>query len=205
MNKKLDWDARFKRKEVYVSKYLNEIKLGNKKILDLGTGPGEFIKLCNDYKNVTLGIDNKIENDETLPSYSEYQKYLDYCKKCYSKYRLKVACFDLYENINNIEEKITFKPDIINCEATINFIFKKHFVFGDNNDGHWVITKTFENELDFFIKKIKSLLRKNGIFMLSALHALNEKEYNEIVIKLATKNNFSVERFDNLRHKMVVL
>lgn len=201
---KFDRKRRITDKEKYISKFLPEISHGGLNILDIATGPGEFLELCLAAGNRITGIEyctgminRKIDN--------LYEKYnlLRHREKnlpvIYADYKqiLEVG----HPSINGN------KYDIINCQHAINFIFRDvfnhHPELGEyRNNGEWVFGEIFTNCFQKYFGWCLKHIKNNGVVMLSALYAENKKEYSERVCAIAGDNGFSLDIGDReLNHK----
>lgn len=185
---KINHGERLKQEAGYIKKYLPMILKGGLSVLDIGTGPGEFLQICQTHNCQNVGID--------------VEKY-----KNHKNSNLNI----LYANARDLFENITdsFGPyDIINCKHVLNLIMKSDFNFPldtegkYHNDGSWIYGPKMDDSFTTMFYFLKHSLKENGIFMVSAHHCSDEKQYSEYIKSMALKCGFNLDKeFSNLIHR----
>lgn len=200
--KKVDRLARVAEKDRYISTYLPELKWGNKLILDVGTGTGEFLEYCREYCNDAIGIE--IWHDLKC----RWTDYIRFSKIQWIRQGLTVKNYDFSELIfKEVSEFDGKKYHIINLQHSINFIFRKVFDFKDSrplyfNDGSWILGADFNVLFSRFFWWCSEHLEKNGILLVASLRSENRAEYSEKIIKIAGEFGLGIIKDDkNLVHK----
>jgi hypothetical protein len=201
---KFDRKKRIQEKQFYISKYLPNIHNGGLDILDLATGPGEFLEICISTGNRAIGIDYNSgmigRNIDSL-----YEKYNQIRHKEKDLPVIYADCAKVFEN-----QHLGFlgkKYDVINCQLAINFIFRDvfnhHPELGEyKNNGEWIFGDVFNSHFNMFFRWCSCHLKNNGVLMLAALHAENAAEYSDKICSIAREHGFCLEQSDkNLNHK----
>ena len=137
----------------------NQIDFSNKKILDIGSGGGAFLKACKD-RNITA---EGIEPNKWLVNYSKKKYGINISTKNLNKinktYHI-VSLFDVLEHIPNIK-------------LTINKIYKLV-----KKDGFLIINVPDHNSL------ARKILKKNWPFYLTVhLHYFDKKSLSKLLDK----------------------
>jgi hypothetical protein len=202
--RKFDREKRILDKEKYIDKYLPEMNAGGLSVLDIATGPGEFLELAQKRNCEAIGNEAPSKmlgrGEDNL-----YEKFGVIKHKEKDLYVIYADANDIIEKGNPDTDGKTF--DIINCQHAINFIAVNCFNFKPEqgpyqNNGEWIFGDTFNAFFDRFFKWCKNHLNANGIVMIAALHADNKTEYSEKVSAIARENGFCVEINDkDLNHK----
>jgi hypothetical protein len=204
IKKKFNREMRIITKSKYISDYLPEIKRGNLDILDMATGPGEFLELCMARLNRVTGIEycegiTGIENNFLVQKFNVLKHKEKKLPIIYADCN-KVICGEIL----GFERK---KYDIINCQLAINLIF--HDIFDHHrergayhNDGDWIFGEKFDEYFKKYFKWCMDHLKPNGIIMIAALHAKNEVQYSYRISAIAKEIGLKLEMSTkNLNHK----
>jgi hypothetical protein len=207
---KMERNRRIDEKLRYVTKYLPEVMSGGLSVLDLGTGPGEFLEVVRSFNCKGIGI-NPPENhrwlnlsDSVLSKYHEDRilKYNEFSKINISRQLLEVKTFDVFNCIMNENKELeNMKFNIINCQDAINLILIKHYEVHSEIDnyknkrifGNWIINDDFYNCLNKMIDFFDKLLMPNGSILISALASTNDKKYSRTIINSAENFGYKVE------------
>jgi len=190
---KMNREKRINEKVNYINFFLYEIKNGNKNILDIATGPGEFIEVCRYYKNNCLGIDidtnilKNISDSFDKDKLIRFEKYLKFSKLNVIRQSLNVIYSNFNDCINNNILKNN-KYDIINCQLAFHLIFNKNVIY-ENDNVKWIINDKLKTNFNYFINYIRKHLSNNGIFIFELDKAENNSELIKIIIEI-TKNKF---------------
>lgn len=204
VKKKFDKTERISRKNKYVAKYLPEIENGGMKILDVATGPGEFIEIAKSKGNDAIGVDfcSGMIGREIDTLYERFNLIM------HKEKNLPVIYADFKSVILDGHRELDGKKfDVINCEWAINFIFREvfdsHPERGEyKNDGNWIFSDRFEFLFQSYLNWCHSHSNSRAIVMIAALHATNAQEYSDRIVNIAAKSGFSLVQSDkNLNHK----
>lgn len=202
--KKFNKDERINRKKEYINKYLPEINNGGLNILDIATGPGEFISMAIEKGNRAIGIEycSGMIGREIDNLYEKYNLII------HKEKNIPIIYVDFKDVLINGNQQIEkSKYDIINCEWAINFIFKEVFNHHPErgeykNDGEWIFGERFDFLFNKYFAWCKEQTNDNGIVMIAALHSTNAIDYSKKIIEIAKGNGFELVQTDkNLNHK----
>lgn len=207
IKQKFDRTRRIAEKHAYIEKYLPEMMTGGLSVLDVATGPGEFLELAQELECDAIGIDGFARMlDRPID-----KLYNQFSKLKIKEKNLPVIEADMNEVIKNDHPGLADKKfDIINCQLAINFIasahFNSHAELGEyKNNGEWIFSEGFTDFFHSYFTWCKKHLHKNGIVMIAALTALNRVEYSKRIFEIAEYEGFDCEISDNnLNHKFVV-
>lgn len=202
LSKKIERTKRIAEKVKYVNSFLPEIKKGGLSVLDIATGPGEFLEICRHYGNRIFGIDKF--NTET-EQYSEYSRYsqINHARQDIPVINDDFFCVLIGED--QVFDGIVF--DIINCQHAINFIARACFDFRPEdgpykNNGSWKINSTFEKFFSLYFSWCNKHLSPSGSILISALNATNKARYSDTLISIASECGFCLVSSDKfLVHK----
>jgi hypothetical protein len=204
IKKKFNKDERISRKKIYIETYLPEINKGGLNILDIATGPGEFLEMVRAKGNSVLGIDycSGMIGREIDRLYEEYNLII------HKEKNLPVVYADFKSVIVDGNEQIEqSKYDIINCEWAINFIFREVFNHHPErgeykNDGEWIFGERFDFLFNKYFAWCNKQSNESAIVMIAALHAINAIEYHKRIVEIAKSNGFELMKMtNNLNHK----
>ncbi len=207
---KFDRDKRINEKLQYISSYMPEISKGGYKILDIGTGPGEFLEVLRNYNCTGIGI-NPPDNhrwseirDTELANYHEESiiKYNTFSKINIFRQKLDVLSIDMFSCFTNGNKELEkMKFNIINCQDAINLILIKYYDLNyaiDNYKNHhifgkWILSEEFYSCLKLMIKFFDKILLPGGAIMLVALISSNDQEYSQKLIHTAKELGYNIE------------
>lgn len=204
---KFDRARRVVDKKQYIEKFLPEIFSGGLDVLDIATGPGEFIELAMEFDCKAIGIEGFGRMLE---------RPIDTLYNRFSRLKLKEKGLPvIHADMNDVlkidlPELAGRKFDIINCQLAINFIFSDCFnshpeLGAYRNNGEWIFNDNFSRHFNDYFRWCKNHLHKNGIVMLAALQAVNRAEYSDRIIELAEAMGYICLVSDGwLNHKFAV-
>jgi hypothetical protein len=168
-----------------IRRLLPEIKKGGMNILDIGTGEGTFLDMCNIYGNKCTGVENDLENFGIA---------------------LKGGRNVFFENALNMfysdgqlfgDEKF----DIVNLEFCLCLIFSRHCKF-DNKKLCWNYSCEMINDFDAMAIFMKKILNENGIVLIKSHNTKCANEYSEAILNIFRNNDFElVKNKRNITHK----
>jgi hypothetical protein len=196
IKKKFDRVKRISENNKYISDYLPEIQRGGLRVLDIATGPGEFMELATAAGCSCLGV------EITAPAAGNHNadKYLRFSRLKHLEKNLNVLYADINEIMLTGDETIdSQKWDVINCKHAINFFSAGGFDFKMvdgtyKNTGSWV----FGSDLDAWFKRFLSWslghLSPGGILMIGALLSENLSTFSVWFQHLAKSSGFTVEK-----------
>lgn len=200
--KKVDRVARLIEKNKYIEQNLEEIKRGGKKVLDIGTGTGEFLEYCRKYNNDAIGLEKWHDLKCRWNSYTRYSKIR------WARQGLTVLNYDFSELILKKESAFDDKKfDVINCQHSINFIFNSCFDFIKSrplylNDGRWIFGADFSTSFSRFFWWCSEHLVAGGILLVASLCSENSEKYSEEILKISEKFGLGlIFNRKNLIHK----
>jgi len=207
IRKKFDPWQRMVDKQKYVEKFLPEMYTGGIDVLDIATGPGEFLRLAMKMECNALGIEGFCRM---------FDRPIDRLYNQFSRLKLRedetpVVLSDMNDVLRTDPPELAGRKfDIINCQFAINFIFLDCFNFHPElgeyrNNGEWIFNEDFQRHFEDYFRWCKGHLHKNGIVMIAALQAFNKEEYSRRIIRIADSFGFKcVLSEGNLNHKFVI-
>lgn len=201
---KFNREKRMLDKRRHINKYLPEIQSGGLNVLDVGTGPGEMLEICQECGCKAVGIELKwaVINDRKASLYVRHSLLK------HAENNLDVV----YASVNDVMEKGNEKIDgqkfdIINCQHAINFFRKEFFDFTNvdgkyNNTGRWIFNYVFHGFFRQYFEWCRAHLNENGIVVISALHSTNEQEYQKNLLMIANDYGFDCEyKYKEINHR----
>jgi cyclopropane fatty-acyl-phospholipid synthase-like methyltransferase len=197
---KINRGERIKEKQRYIERFLPKIKAGGLNIIDIGTGPGEFLEVAQHYGCSAIGFDNCRRPISSVDTFFSYNRFSIINHK---RQKLNVVYTDFNDVMTHDHGKFVDKKyDIINCQHALNLIFETHFVPKVTNDGHWILTEELSATFDKLFSFFRSILVPGGAVMIAALCATNKDEYSRRIKAAAQRNGFELEFEEReLNHK----
>ena len=180
---KTDRGERLNAEARYISDYSPEILNGGLFILDMGSGPGEFMELCNSYGNQSMGIDYKVYDG------SDCDKLLIIKKDLRELFKHKSWPAPAF--------------DFINCKHALGNLMKKHVIVAeDYKYNKWTYSDEMAHDFYLMFRFVYCGLKPDGLFLIAAHHCLDEDIYSDYIIRQAVKSGFKLEnKYSNLIHK----
>ncbi len=204
IKKKYNREKRISSKIEYIKENLPEVLSGNKYILDIGPGPGEFLEVCRFYNNKIVGIDARQNESEMGNEYLRLSMLMSERQKLPIKY----IGFDSFLD----GKELPFKDgelDIINSQGSIEQVFKDSMLGEPVRNHHiskimsWDFKEETLKKFNHIFKEFNRVLKKNGIVLIFGNGAANVEEYNKNIIKYSKINGFSMSKNLHSRlHKM---
>ncbi len=211
---KVERNKRMEEKLRYVSKYIPEVMNGGYKVLDIGTGPGEFLEVIRSFNCQAVGINppenhrwyDILESDLTKIHEDRIKKYNVFSKINILRQKLDALTFDMYDCIMNGNKELEkMKFNIINCQDAINLILIKHYDLNftidnyknKNTFGKWIINDDFNNCINKIISFFDRILMPNGAIVIVALASSNDKKYSKTITNVARNFGYKVELCEN--------
>jgi len=177
---------RLQNKIKYIAEFLPELmQLKEGKVLDIGTGPGEFLEVCRDMNFEVFGVDAPIGHSEMGDEYLLLSKLMTERQQLNVTY----SGVDLDSFADN-----TFA--LVNLQGSIEQVFKDymigtpHRLHKNANLLSWDIGDKLTEKMRLFLTNIYRILVKDGILMIYANGAQNVKEYDDMMADLAEKIGF---------------
>jgi hypothetical protein len=202
--KKIERAFRIEEKQNYVRKFMPEVQVGGFEILDIGTGPGEFLEVLKFYGNNAIGLD-----DCAACGHQELEfVYYEFARINHRRQKLNIIYDDMAQVLKRGHPELNNKKfNIINCQHAINFIagcfdFKSDSLGKYNNQGSWIFGAIFTAFFNDYLNWCQKHLYQEGIVVITALTAQNAKEYAENIELIAKENGYMTELSDkNLNHR----
>jgi len=194
LSEKLDFTRRYKELNSYIDKYLFEAKQSNDKnnyIIDLGPGPGDFLKIFRDelnYPNIK-GYDARLDSIEGMG-----KNYVNLCYHYTMENNIPIEYCDFHETgFLGIKDNSVF---IINSRGSFEQIFRKYLLgkphyIDHKSDQTWSHSIEMHNKLKNFFIDCSNILVKNGILLIS----FNGSKCNSLqnVINLLLPNTLVIQ------------
>lgn len=211
LQKKMDRSVRLNEMFNHVDFYFPKIKKGKLKILDVATGPGEFLEVVKFYKCNGIGIDineshlnNVLDIKGITNDYFErFKKYIQFSRINAIRQKLNVIYSDMLDCImlrNDVFNGLKF--NVINCQLAMHLILKNNFnfenVFKNNDIGSWVIDDLLVENLSKTMNYFYNHLKFGGILLIETDKAANLNQFSELIISIAIKQGLNVEYSNNL-------
>ena len=208
ISKKYDRKKRLKEKNDYIEQYLPIIKNGGGYVLDIGTGPGEFLEICRFYGNKIIGIECRAGDINMMGK--QYHKL--------SELLHQRQCIDVkYDNFESFIEngRLPFDDNslsVINSQGSIEQVFRNYMKdFEDERDGWipshngvWIIDDKLAALFKVFFSEMERVLIISGTILIYGNGAKNANEYHNLITAIVSKmNNFKIVYTDKQRlHKI---
>jgi len=194
LSDKLNMKKRHTKLKIYINKYLSEAFQSNYRnnyIIDLGPGPGDFLKIFRDelgYNNIK-GYDAKLDSIKGMG-----KNYVNLCYFIARENNIPIEYCNFEETgFSGINDNSTY---LINSRGSFEMIFHKYLLGPPIENHHnirkleWNHTKNMYNKILFFFNSCYSKLIKNGILFIS----FNGTKDNTIFIS-KLKNIIDLNKF----------
>lgn len=189
---------RIQNKLKYIDDFLPELMQFNVgKVLDVGTGPGEFLEVCRSMGFDVFGLDAPIGQSEMG------NEYLLLSKLMTERQQLKVY-------YSGVDLSVFRDGDfvVVNLQGAIEQIFKDYMI-GVPHRYHkdasllaWDIGDDLNKAMTVFLSDVYRILEDDGILMIQANGAKNTEKYDDMIVGLSEVIGFKVVLRSNRRiHK----
>jgi hypothetical protein len=218
---KMDRTKRLDEKFSYVTSYLPEVINGGYKVLDIGTGPGEFLEVLRNFHCEGIGTNppenhrwyNNLEPELAKIQEERVQKYINFSKINIHRQKLEVKTIEMYDCfINGNRELEKMKFNIINCQDAINLILIKCYDLNFSIDhyknehvfGKWIIDDHFYHCVESMMGFMDKILLPDGAIVMVALTSSNDNKYSKALINMGKKLGYKIEICKNNNvHKFI--
>tara|TARA_A100001011_G_scaffold248059_1_gene256309 strand:- start:697 stop:2331 length:1635 start_codon:yes stop_codon:yes gene_type:complete len=186
LSEKLNMSRRYNDLNAYINKYLFESKQYNYKnnyIIDLGPGPGDFLKIFRDdlkYPNIK-GYDARLDSIKGMG-----KNYVNLCYHYAMENNIPIEYCNFEETgFSGIKDNSVF---IINSRGSFEQIFSKYLLgtphhITHKSDQTWSHTTEMYNKLKKFFIDCSNILVNNGILLI-AFNGTKCKSLQNIINKL---------------------
>lgn len=184
------------------NEFLNMFNLEGKKILEVGCGKGEFLKIWKGYNVYPVGIeyDKELVEQANSDGLEVYMAYADN-----SETKLPGAPYDAFVQFNFLEHQ-PFPNEMLQCiynnltEDGVGLVTVPSLEYILKYDGYYELIK--DHIVYYSEETLKFLFQKNG-FEVCDCHTVN-RDTLTIIVKKRKKVNISawVESFDSLKEEL---
>tara|TARA_B110000285_G_scaffold92956_1_gene106385 strand:+ start:1197 stop:1871 length:675 start_codon:yes stop_codon:yes gene_type:complete len=168
---KLNMEKRSIELQNYIDNFIPEIKnlsqeeTGNKYVIDLGPGPGDFLEICRKYGFNIKGYDAKLDSIKGMG-----MDYVNLCAIYVKEKDIPIDYCDFEETgFNCIEDNSVY---LINSRGSFEQIFSKYLIGTPHHETHksnqeWSHTDEMYSKLKTFFLDCSNKLIKNGILLIA--------------------------------------
>lgn len=186
LSKKYNRERRIKDNRKYMGAKTPELKHAkNKRVLDIGPGPGEWLEICREFGHQVWGVDAPLSDCEMGDEYIRLSKLMT------ERQKLSVDYCGLQAWLKKQIGKGKFF--YINCRGAIEQCFKDHQAgvphkVTKNCSGlKWVITQELWDKFEKMFKKFSYILEDGGYIVIHANGSKNNPDYDNLVLETLKK------------------
>ena len=187
---KYNRDTRLKNKFNYVNEFIIELnRFKNGRVLDIGTGPAEFLEVCRYMGFDVFGMDAEIGKSEMGDNYLLLSKLMT------ERQKLNVSYAGLDFSHLPFEDNDFI---LVNLQGSIEQVFKDYMVGVPHrihkNAGllSWDIGDRLKKDMGLFLREVYRVLRKEGILMVYGNGAKNVKDYDKMMVSMFEEIGFEI-------------
>jgi hypothetical protein len=186
LSKKYNRERRIKDLRKFMGEYTPELRHCQKKrVLDIGTGPGEYLEICRELGHYPSGVDALLEDCEMGDAYIRLSKLMT------ERQRLKVAYTGLEAWIK--EEHAVSEFYYIVMRGCIEQIYWRHMDGPRHKETHdasrlsWRIDDELRNKFYNMFFAFEHVLEDGGYLVIHANGAKNSPKYDDLVLRTLEK------------------
>jgi hypothetical protein len=190
IKRKYNRERRIKDKIAYIEEWTPEVMQGNGFVVDIGSGPGEYLELCRFFGNKIQGFDARIDLSMMGNNYIKLSMLM-------SERQQIPIMFDDFLNVIRSEGSI--EPNtvtIINSQGAIEQIFKQYIEFPEDfnsegwipsHNGFWVGSKKCQEDFDAMFLCFNKWLLPNGKIVLYPNGSKNDHVFDALMLNALKK------------------
>jgi len=187
LSKKYDRARRIRDHQQYLKDLCPEIfsaqDAANRKVIDIGPGPGELLEIARSFGYETVGYDAKLEDCEMGVPYIVLSSMMAERQKLDIRY----CGFETILPRLPIEDASTF---LINSRGSIEQVFKAHLVGVPHRVHHdakrlaWSMSEAMENDFRNLFEEAARILVPGGYFVIHGNGTTNNDSYHQMIVQI---------------------